>query len=439
MRAMLLVVAGLVAGCKGKDDGVSVTKVAPAAAEAPTEGKPVKKGTLVRKPFAILGVIAPPGADTKGLVALATGAGNVEVEATTPERAGWHAENAEYYGSRYPAEDRPRLEKATFAITIKSVGRDARRRVGGAAVAAARSVGGWIVDLHQHQLYTADTIIEHLPGEGPLDVRKLIMVHQVGGEGELAFLDTAGMNELGFPEILVVDVPHAQINSTTNLVNAAAQTLLDRGDLTRDGQLDVDLSTLSGDWHLAAYKKLGGTGTITWQVTWDRGDAEPEEKLDPEQLEIKLTIAGAKKGTAEALVAASGKYFGGEPDEARSLDDYKDELAAAAVKARESLAKQRAHFAKGVPPGEQLGIKVPFREGENTEWMWVDVVGWKGDVIDGTLDNEPDMVKNVKLGQRVKVKFSEVADYIHQRADGTREGGFSLEVLRKHGEDVPPL
>lgn len=445
MRGTWLFVVGLLlAGCKNKDDSASATSTEPtvvekAAPETPAEGKPVKKGTLVRAPFAMLGVIAPPGADTSKLVALATGVGNVEVEATTPERAGWRAQEADYYGNRYPAADRARIEKATFALVIRSQGRDAKRRVGGAAVAVAKQVGGWIVDLHQHQVYTADSIVEHLPGAGPLDVRKLIMVHQVGGEGDLAFLDTAGMVELGFPELVIVDVPHAQINSTTNLLNAAAQTLLDRGDITRDGELDVDASKLAGEWHLADMKKLGGTGKVTWKVTWDRGDASPEEKLDPEELEIKLAIAGAKPGSAEALVAASGVYFGAEPDETHSFDEYREELDAAAVQARASLSKLRAHFAKGVPPGEQLGIKAPFREGNNTEWMWVDVVAWKGDVLDGTLDNEPGMVKNVKIGQRVKVKLSEVADYIHQRADGTREGGFSLEVLRKHGEDVPPL
>lgn len=438
----LVAAAALVAGCKNKDDGVAMKPVAVPGAAAPgtpAEGTPVRKGPLWRQPFAMLTVIIPADTATTKLVTLAKSTGEVDVEMMAPDKAGFRIEDLDSYGSRYPASDRPALAKATVAIVIRARGRDARRRVGASAVTTARAAGGWIVDPHQHQLYTADSIIEHLPGAAPLDVRKLVMIHQVAGDGELAFFDTAGMAELGLPELLVADVPRGEINSATNLLNATAQTLLDRGEATRDGELDVDATKLPGDWGLEAIEKLGGTGRVTWQLTWDRGDADPAEQLEPEQLAIKLTIAGTRPGSAEGLVAAIGTYFGAEPDEARSLDDYRDELDAAAVKARASLAKLRAHFAKGVPFAEQLAIKAPFRQGDKTEWMWVDVVGWKGEALDGTLDNEPGMVTNVKIGQRVKVELREVADYIHQRADGTKVGGFSLEVLRNHGEDVPPL
>ena len=73
------------------------------------------------------------------------------------------------------------------------------------------------------------------------------------------------------------------------------------------------------------------------------------------------------------------------------------------------------------------------------EWMWVDVFTWKGDAFEGTLGNPPDHVKALKLGSKVRVKFLEVADFIHRRADKTTAGGYSLDVMRKHGMDVPAL
>jgi uncharacterized protein YegJ (DUF2314 family) len=71
--------------------------------------------------------------------------------------------------------------------------------------------------------------------------------------------------------------------------------------------------------------------------------------------------------------------------------------------------------------------------------MWVDAVSFTGTTIEGILDNDPDQVSSLKIGARVKIKMSELEDFIHTRADGTRVGGYSLEVMRAHGEDIPPL
>jgi uncharacterized protein YegJ (DUF2314 family) len=65
--------------------------------------------------------------------------------------------------------------------------------------------------------------------------------------------------------------------------------------------------------------------------------------------------------------------------------------------------------------------------------MWVDVVSFKGDTFSGTLANEPDLVHTVRPGQKVKVKLADIGDYVHQKADGTTSGGYSIEVFKKRG------
>ncbi len=437
-----VVVMAVAAGCKEKETAAGLHAVAdpkPFPATSPKPGSPVQRGTLHRTEFVVYGVIAPPGADTEKLAAVARATRDVVVKEETPSGAGWNAAHADYYGKDYPPEDRPEIEKSTFALSIVANGPDAGRRAAAAAIAVARACHGWIVDLHQHHLYTADTIADHVESATPRDVRKLIVVHQVAGGGDLTFLDTAGMERFGLPELFLADVPTAHVPGTTTLMNATAQTLLERGDLTRDGELDVDATKLTGDWHVDERKQLGGIGKITWKVTWSRGDAEPGEELDPDQPVLQLSLPGTKPGSAEALLAALDTFEGAVEDKVRHFD-YRDELDAAGVKARAALTQLRPHFAKAVPAGEELAVKAPFTtDSGNIEWMWVDVVSIKGATVDGILDNDPDEVSSLKIGARVKVKFAELADFIHARADGTKVGGYSLEVMRAHGEDVPPL
>jgi uncharacterized protein YegJ (DUF2314 family) len=85
-----------------------------------------------------------------------------------------------------------------------------------------------------------------------------------------------------------------------------------------------------------------------------------------------------------------------------------------------------------VPPGERLAVKAPFATDHGaTEWMWVDVVGWKGDdALDGILNNDPSDVSTLVAGARVEVKLDELGDYVQTRADGTTVGGYSIAILR---------
>lgn len=137
---------------------------------------------------------------------------------------------------------------------------------------------------------------------------------------------------------------------------------------------------------------------------------------------------------AEPLQRALDAFVGPPFDPVAYLSDDDPELLEAGVRARRELEAMRARFARGVPPREQLLVKAPFRAPEGrVEWMWVDVVSWRGDAIDGLLDNEPLHVPDLAVGARVKVSFLEVRDYVHLHDDGSSRGGYSIEIMRKRG------
>ena len=79
-------------------------------------------------------------------------------------------------------------------------------------------------------------------------------------------------------------------------------------------------------------------------------------------------------------------------------------------------------------------VKGPFRENGQTEWMWVEVTKWEGDIIEGILDNDPDFVKSVRAGSRVSVNVNEAFDYIFTHADGSQEGNETGKLLEQRAQ-----
>ena len=63
--------------------------------------------------------------------------------------------------------------------------------------------------------------------------------------------------------------------------------------------------------------------------------------------------------------------------------------------------------------------------------MWVEVTSWKGNLIRGTLENQPFNVPNLHAGQVVEVWQGEVFDYIREYPDKRREGNTTGEIIGK--------
>jgi len=248
--------------------------------------------------------------------------------------------------------------------------------------------------------------------------------HGVGGEGDLPFLDTAGMYKLGFPELMVAAAAGSQIDEMTVLIDATAQTLLAHPDIKVPGPIDVDLAALPGEWHVDAIRKNGGTARVRWLARWNTGEGHAEG--EPE-IELVPATGSGTEGAAQLIE----ECFGKKEDDVQRAKAGDPELEAAAKRARKELLAMRSTFAKGVPVKAQLLVKAPFTENGKTEWMWVEVVTWKGDSFEGTLDSEPYWVKSVRQGSPVTVPFAQVADYIYARADGSKVGGYSNEILQR--------
>ena len=112
---------------------------------------------------------------------------------------------------------------------------------------------------------------------------------------------------------------------------------------------------------------------------------------------------------------------------------HDEEILAARDAARAKLPQLRDNFNDGFAPGEFMFVKAPFTttDGGN-EWMWVEVIEWKGDRIRGLLQNDPFHVPELRAGAEVVVAMGDVFDYILQRADGTSEGNETGRLMQKY-------
>jgi uncharacterized protein YegJ (DUF2314 family) len=413
MRAVLLMV--LVAACKKE--------------AAPAPAKPAEKATHETRVDERYIVVLPTGGDTDAVVKLARErlaaahvAGTVEALPPSP-----------WTDDRRQVEEmlHPELKPADFdgmstgmRISITATGEPVAtlRALAPIAHDAAANAHGWVIDPGSGGVFTATTFEKHIPGD-PLDVRDQIYVHEISGDGEEPWLDTMGMHELGFPELTIRHVATADVNQAVKLVDAVAQTMLAHPDVKVPGTIDIDLATLPGDWYEDQLAH-GATGRARFRTSWTKDDdGEDEIELSP--------ATGSGTEGLEALVV---ECFGAAPDIPTPVKANDPELEAAARRARSELSAMRAHFAKGVPFKERLSIKAPFTsEDGQVEWMWVDIVRWTGETLEGTLANDPEVVTTLKAGSHVKVPFAKVADFIRITAEGTQSGGYSIEVFKKRG------
>jgi uncharacterized protein YegJ (DUF2314 family) len=124
-------------------------------------------------------------------------------------------------------------------------------------------------------------------------------------------------------------------------------------------------------------------------------------------------LKALRKSSNAAVVGAAG-------------DD--PEMLAATAEARKTWPEFVKAFAKKPENSESFSAKFPFDAPDQKEFMWVEVVSIKGDTVVGRLGNDPVWVKDLKLGDEVTMKVSQLSDWMYIK-DGEIVGGYTVKVL----------
>jgi uncharacterized protein YegJ (DUF2314 family) len=82
------------------------------------------------------------------------------------------------------------------------------------------------------------------------------------------------------------------------------------------------------------------------------------------------------------------------------------------------------------PTGENHAVKAPIQDAGKTEHFWLIKVSYKDGEFTGTIDNDPGIVGNVKIGQTWTLKKEEISDWMFMR-DGKMHGNYTMRPLLK--------
>jgi uncharacterized protein YegJ (DUF2314 family) len=104
------------------------------------------------------------------------------------------------------------------------------------------------------------------------------------------------------------------------------------------------------------------------------------------------------------------------------------EMDAAIARARGEVDPFIAELAR--PTGENHAVKAPIQDAGQTEHFWLTEVRYQNGQFEGTINNEPGIVKNVKLGQKWTIKKADISDWMFMRG-GKMHGNYTMRPLLK--------
>lgn len=102
----------------------------------------------------------------------------------------------------------------------------------------------------------------------------------------------------------------------------------------------------------------------------------------------------------------------------------------AAIKTARSTSGTMISALMSPKPGQSsFSVKVAFSDGGEVEHMWLSPVRFDGTNFQGEVNNDPEKVQAVKIGQMVTIAPEKISDWMYVEK-GKLIGGHTLRVLR---------
>jgi uncharacterized protein YegJ (DUF2314 family) len=117
-------------------------------------------------------------------------------------------------------------------------------------------------------------------------------------------------------------------------------------------------------------------------------------------------------------------------DEVVLVKDDDAEMTAAITKARTALPQFWRAFDNRERGETGFALKVRITDPRGTEHFWATDVERRDGKTIGTINNDPNIVKSVKLGDRVEIPEADISDWMYMR-DGKMVGNETMKPLLK--------
>jgi uncharacterized protein YegJ (DUF2314 family) len=147
----------------------------------------------------------------------------------------------------------------------------------------------------------------------------------------------------------------------------------------------------------------------------------------PAMLLLSLIAAALQASPAPAQLMNKA-----ERDEIVLVSKSDPGMAAAMLKARDTLPEFLKVAAAKQAGAEGFAVKVAIREGGNAEYFWIFPFEPKGDAFTGKLNNNPRTVRGVKNGDTLNFGKGEIVDWMYMDK-GAMKGNYTACALLKKG------
>lgn len=128
---------------------------------------------------------------------------------------------------------------------------------------------------------------------------------------------------------------------------------------------------------------------------------------------VVIAVCGCGKSAPETLVTSGYDQ---------------QEMDAAMARARSEVGSFIVELAN--PTGTDHAVKAPIEDNGQTEHFWLIDLTYQDGQFGGTINNDPDIVGNVKIGQKWKVASNEISDWLYMK-DGKMFGNYTMRPLLK--------
>jgi uncharacterized protein YegJ (DUF2314 family) len=118
-----------------------------------------------------------------------------------------------------------------------------------------------------------------------------------------------------------------------------------------------------------------------------------------------------------------------DPTTAVAEDDA--EMNAAIAKGRDTLPQFWEVFAKPDAGDYGFSLKVKITDPHGAEYFWVNALERHDGKLTGVINNDPDTVTSVKLGDKIEIREADIRDWLYMRG-GKMVGNRTLRPLLKH-------
>ncbi len=123
-----------------------------------------------------------------------------------------------------------------------------------------------------------------------------------------------------------------------------------------------------------------------------------------------------------------------QTDTVIQVKDDDPEMIAAIAKARASLPQFWQVFDNPANGESNFSLKVKITDSKGTEHFWATDIERKDGKIQGTINNDPNIVASVKLGDRIPIPQADISDWLYMK-NGKMVGNETLKPLLK---TLPP-